>query len=206
MFQNREEAGELLANALGNEAIDADMVVLTSLDAFPIGKRIALELEIPLRSLASDKLRIPGKEHLAFGAVSERGDIWLDDAMVEEFMISESFISQARYRTRRNINDQLEEVGLADKPDLKQQDLIIVSQGISSGMKTAATLGSAIKSGSGHKIIATPFVSENGVERLSSLMDEMICLEKFRFILSAREFYADAPSLKKNEIKQYFRA
>lgn len=206
MFDNREEAGERIADALKSENITADIVLLTSLDDFPVGKKVASELGLPLRVLASEELKLPGKEDLAFGSVSEKGDIWIDDAMVEEFMIGERFIARSRSRTFRELNDRLEEVGLDKKPDLRSKDVIVVSQGICTGMRTASTLGSAIKSGANRKIVATPFISENGIERLRNLADEVLSLERAQFVLSTSDYYSSSFKIKESEIKQYFRA
>lgn len=206
MFRDREDAAQHLSCALENEGISADMVVLTSLEAFPIGKKISSALDIPMKSLVSGDLKVPGRENLVFGAVSERGDIWIDDAMVEEFMIGKRYISGSRERKMRELNNRLEELDMAGKPELKSKDMIMVSHGISSGMKTAASLGSAISSGAGDRIVATPFVSETGLERLDRLISEIICLEKYRFILSADECYSSNNKIKKSEIKQYFKA
>jgi len=204
MFEDRDDAGRLLAEALSNQNLDVDMVLLTSLESFPIGKRIASVLDVPLDSLISRKLTVPGKE-LSFGAVSERDTIWIDDAMRHEYMIGKNYISKIKENEINDIEDTLNKIGLDQKPDLQSKNVVLVSEGITSGMEEASSLVAALRSGSGRRIMVSPSISETGLERMG-LADEVICLERSSFALSANEFYSTKNKINPDEIRSYFRA
>lgn len=204
MFEDREDAGELLAEALSNQNLDVDMVLLTSLDSFPIGKKIADSLDVPLNSMISRELTVPGKK-LAFGAVSEQDTIWIDDAMKQEFMVGEKYVSKIKDDRIEEMQETLEKVGLGNDPDLNSKNVVLVSAGITSGMKEAASLGAALRKGSNSRIMVSTSVSEAGLERMG-LADEIISLKRSSFALSPNEFYLSKSKINQDEIKSYFKA
>lgn len=204
MFEDREEAGRLLAEALSSQNLDIDTVLLTSLGSFPVGRKVASALDAELDTMISRELTAPGKR-VTFGAVSERNTVWLDDAMVEEFRIGERYVSDARQDKLYEIEKTLEALGLCRKPDLKSKRVAFVSSGIASGMKEAASLGAGLREGSSRRIMVSPFISETGFERMS-LADEVISLETPRFALSSSEAYSTQNTINRDEIRHYFRA
>lgn len=204
MFEDGKDAGELLAEALNKQNLDIDIVLLTSLESFLIGKKVAKALEVPLNSMLSRELTAPGKK-LAFGAVSEKNTIWLDDAAVEEFMIGEKYISKIKEDRIEEMQETLEQLGLDKEPDLQSKNVLLVSESIDSGIREASSLGAALRSGSDSRIIISPFISETGLERMG-LADEVICLERSSFPLPSNQLYSSKSKIGKDEIKNYFRA
>lgn len=203
MFEDREDAGELLAEALSNQNLDVDMVLLTSLESFPIGKKVASALEVPLNSMISRELTVPGKD-LAFGAVSEQNTIWIDDAMKQEFMVGEKYVNKIKDDRVEEMQNTLDRVGLKHEPDLNSKNVILVSAGITSGIKEAASLGAALRKGSDNRIIVSTSVSETGLERMG-LADEIISLKRSSFSLSPNEFYLSQAKTSQDEIESYFK-
>lgn len=204
MFNDMEEAGRLLAEALNSQNLDIDIVLLTSLDSFPLGKEIASALDTPLNSIISTELTSPGKD-LAFGAVSEIDTMWLHDGMMEELLIGEKYISKEKKDRMEEIQHKLERVGLDNRPDIRSKNVLLVSSGINSGMEEAASLGAALRAGSRSRIVVSPIISETGLERMG-LADDIICLERSSFALSSNEFYSARDRVNQDEIKSYFRA
>lgn len=204
MFEDREDAGRLLAEALSSQNLDVDMVLLTSLESFPIGKKVASALDAPLNSMISRELTAPGKK-LAFGAVSERDTLWIDDATRKEFMIGKKYISKIKDDRVQEMQKTLERFGLDHKPDLNSKNIVLVSTGVTSGIKEAASLGAALRSGSNRRILVSPSISETGLDRMG-LADEIISLERTSFSLSTNEFYSGKNTVNSDEIKSYFRA
>jgi len=179
------------------------MVLLTSLESFPIGKKVASALDVPLTSMISRELTVPGKD-LAFGAVSEQDTIWIDDAMRQEFMVGDKYISKIKNDRLEEMKESLERIGLEYEPDLNSKTVVLVSDGITSGMKEAASLGAALRKGSSKRIMVSASVSDTGLERMG-LADEIISLERSSFALSTSEFYISQFKTNQDEIKSYFK-
>ena len=73
-FQNRREAGELLALELAHHADEKGCVVLAlPRGGVPVAHEIARVLHLPLDVLVVRKLGIPGHEELAMGAIASGG-------------------------------------------------------------------------------------------------------------------------------------
>src|SRR5512137_916114 len=74
IFQDRTQAGQLLAAKLGKYAGRDDVIVLAlPRGGVPVGFEIAKELRAPLDVFVVRKLGVPGREELAMGAIATGG-------------------------------------------------------------------------------------------------------------------------------------
>ena len=70
-FQNRTEAGQLLAQKLSAYANRSDVMVLAlPRGGVPVARVVAETLGVPLDVLVVRKLAVPGNEELAMGAIA----------------------------------------------------------------------------------------------------------------------------------------
>ena len=204
MFEDREDAGELLAEALSRQNLDVDVVLLTSLDSFTIGEKIAAELGVPLNSMISTELTIPG-DNLAFGAVSEQGTIWIDDSIKQKYRVDKRYVSKIKSDRMQEIQSVLKNLGVSNKPDLNSKNVLLVSSGIDSGMKEAASLGAALRLGAEKRVVVTTNVSNIGLERLG-LADTIISLKRSSLDFSPNKHRFYNRKNIQEEIKSYFSA
>lgn len=204
MFEDREDAGELLAEALSKQNLDVDVVLLTSLDSFTIGEKIAAELGVPLNSMISTELTIPG-DNLAFGAVSEQGTIWIDDSIKQKYRVDKRYVSKIKSDRMQEIQSVLKNLGVSNKPDLNSKNVLLVSSGIDSGMKEAASLGAALRLGAEKRVVVTTNVSNIGLERLG-LADTIISLKRSSLDFSPNKHRFYNRKNIQEEIKSYFSA
>ena len=79
--------------------------------------------------------------------------------------------------------------GIETRDDLNSENILIVADGISSGMRVAASLGSCTKKNTGKKYVAAPFVSKHGEENIRDLTDDVFCLKTPRFVASVKDGY-----------------
>src|SRR5215207_315170 len=74
VFQDRAEAGRVLADRLTKYAGSPEVVVLAlPRGGVPVGFRVARSLGAPLDVLSVRKLGVPGREELAMGAIASDG-------------------------------------------------------------------------------------------------------------------------------------
>ena len=204
MSLEREEAGELLAEALSNQNREFDVVLLTSLESFEIGREIASRLNLPLNTLISRGLEVPGGDQV-FGAVSERDTIWIDDEKMRKTMIEEERVSKIKKDRLLEIKRSLNETGLEFKPELDSKNVLLVSEAIKSGLSEACSLGAALRAGADNRIMVSPSISEVGLEKMS-LADEVICLERSSYSVNSNELLSRQKKINQDKIKDYFRA
>ena len=84
LFQDRFEAGRVLASKLNQFANRTDVVVLAlPRGGVPVGFEVAKALNVPLDVFVVRKLGLPGQEELAMGAIASGGIRVLNDDVVQ---------------------------------------------------------------------------------------------------------------------------
>jgi hypothetical protein len=88
-FQNRVEAGRLLAPKVAAAAPDRGVVVLAlPRGGVPVAREIALALDAPLDLLIVRKMGVPSQEELAFGAIALGGQQFIDQSLVGSLQLT----------------------------------------------------------------------------------------------------------------------
>src|SRR5207247_9293904 len=84
-FQDRKEAGKILAAQLAAYANNQDVIVLAlPRGGVPVGFEIAQALHVPLDVCVVRKLGVPGHEELAMGAIASGGVRVVNDDVVPQ--------------------------------------------------------------------------------------------------------------------------
>jgi len=82
-FQDRTDAGRLLAKQLSRYADRQDVVVLgMPRGGVPVAFQVAKSLRVPLDVFVVRKLGVPGREELAMGAIASGGIRVLNDSVI----------------------------------------------------------------------------------------------------------------------------
>src|ERR1700704_6088444 len=99
LFQDRFEAGRVLASKLSHLGNRPDVVVLAlPRGGVPVGFEVAKALNVPLDVFIVRKLGVPGHEELAMGAIASGGVTLLNQDVVQGFGIPEELISRVAER------------------------------------------------------------------------------------------------------------
>lgn len=189
MFKNRNLAAERLAERLREKSGEPDFVSAVTLDSVETAEVVAEKLGLPVNHVISTKLLVPGRKDLVFGAVSYDGTIWLNDDMIEEFMIDRGFIADYAERKRAELQDRMRARGIETGEDMKSKDVLLVADGVSSGMMVISSLGTCIKKNVRRTQVAAPFISKHGKEKILGLADEVFSLKTPRFVASVNDGY-----------------
>src|SRR6184192_4382359 len=103
-FQDRREAGRVLAENLREFAHDRSALVLAlPRGGVPVAYEIARSLSLPLDVFIVRKLGVPGYEELAMGAIASGGVRVLNEEVVGRLGISDQRIDAAAEREQREI-------------------------------------------------------------------------------------------------------
>src|SRR3979409_2129381 len=101
-FQDRREAGKLLAKKLTRFANRPDVVVLAlPRGGVPVAYEVAKALGVPRDVFLVRKLGVPGYEELAMGAIASGGVRVLNEQLVERLGIPEQMIDAVAARERQ---------------------------------------------------------------------------------------------------------
>lgn len=175
-YNNRSHAGKVLADIVVEHQIEDPIILALPRGGVPIAKEIAEKLKVPLDVLMVRKIGSPFNPEYGIGALSEdliplfnAGEFlhW-DDLESEVKEIIEDERGELRRRVKLYRGDRT-------LPDVRNKNVILVDDGLATGV-TAAAAASFIKTKKPSKVILAVPV---GPQRISEIVrvnvDEIIC-------------------------------
>src|SRR5205809_5504266 len=135
VFENRTEAGQLLAEKLGDYADRDDVIVLgLPRGGVPVAYEIAKRLHAPLDVFIVRKLGVPGFEELAAGAIASGGVRVLNEDVMRAIPHADETIEvvSARETAELERREQIYREG-RPPPELRDRILILVDDGLATG-------------------------------------------------------------------------
>jgi putative phosphoribosyl transferase len=192
MFADRDEAGRLLADRLAEMTLPNALVVALPRGGVPVGAQIARRLNTPLDVAFVRKLGAPDEPELAIGAVAD-GDppeIVLNARLVEELGLSEDFIRSAVARELAAIEQRrLDYADVRPAAEPSGRTVIVVDDGVATGMTMQAALRSIRRRGAVRVVAAVPVASREAAAMLREEADDVVCLSAPRRFGSVGSFY-----------------
>ncbi len=194
-FSNRVRAGQQLAAKLLRYRDSRTTIIALSDGAVVVGAQIAAVLHCPITLLLIEPIELPG-EHEPVAVINDEGIFTYNHkyspGQLEDFnMEYRQYIEQAKLEKLHDMHHLLGSGGLIRKDLLEGHNVILVSDGMSSGfsLEAAADYLKAIKTKK--LIIATPMASVSAVDRMHILTDEIHCLSVIENYIGTNHYYED---------------
>jgi putative phosphoribosyl transferase len=201
-FVNRVDAGKRLASALANFKGEDAVVLAIPRGGVVVAYEISKELGVPLDIIVPRKIGSPGNPELAIGAVTEDGTTILNEQLVSDLGVADSFISEESKRQQTEIRRRLASYrGDAPYPNLKDRVVIVVDDGIATGYTMKAALASVRKKGAKSIVVAIPVGPPSTIKELEKMADHVICLYTPEVFYAIGEFYQDFSQTTDEEVK-----
>jgi putative phosphoribosyl transferase len=190
-FQDRAEAGRVLANRLTKYAGSPDVVVLAlPRGGVPVGFQVARSLQAPLDVLSVRKLGVPGREELAMGAIASDGTRVVNRRVVRELGIAEDKLQavaaaeqQELERRERTYRDQ------RPPPELTGKMVIVVDDGLATGATMRAAVAAIRRRQPARVVVAVPVAAAPTCQALEQAADEVICASKPALFVAVGQAY-----------------
>ncbi|MCL5023143.1 MAG: phosphoribosyltransferase [Nitrospirae bacterium] len=202
MFQDRRDAGGRLAEKLLRYEKDPGLLVL----ALPrggvvTGFEIARRLDAPLDVLIVRKIGVPWQPELAAGAVSETGTVVMNADVLRLSGLTEESLEGEVARQKEEI---LRRVGLYRRgrgiAPLDSRTVILVDDGAATGATMKAAIATLKREQLKRLVAAVPVAPPETADEIERLVDEFICLEKFRDFMAVGNFYYDFRQVEDEEV------
>jgi len=178
MFRNREEAGRILADKLSQYRNDPTALILAlPRGGVAVGYQLSLALHIPLDVFMTRKIGAPGNPEYAIGAVSETGSLYLNQAAVSSFGLSQ-------YELDRLIHVQEKEIARRKDlyrqgqplPQLTGRTVLLVDDGIATGSTFMAS-ALAIRGLQPRRLVGViPVGPSSTIREVRAHVDELVVL------------------------------
>ena len=175
-FADRRAAGDTLGDALSHYR-GADVVVLgLPRGGVVVAARVAEELDGELDVMVTRKLPSPISQELAIGAITADGERYLNEGMISELGVSDTFLD-AVTQVQRNEAMKREHELRGNRPPARIAGRIVVL--VDDGLATGATMHAAVQSvrrqRPAHLIVAVPVGSREACAALAAEADEVVC-------------------------------
>jgi putative phosphoribosyl transferase len=202
-FENREEAGERLAAALGRLR-DADVVVFAlPRGGVPVAAPIARALHAPLDLALVRKIGAPHQPELAMGAVADSGTpiVVRNEDVIALLDVGDERFERICARECAEIARRRElYLGSRRRADAKGRIAIVVDDGVATGATTRAALQAVRALEPERLILAVPVAPAEVVEALRGEADEIVCLEVHDLFRGVGGYYADFHQVEDDEV------
>jgi predicted phosphoribosyltransferase len=207
-FRDRRDAGRQLADRLAPLGDRADVTVLGlprggMLPAFEIAARIGAPLDVFLVR----KLGVPGHPELAMGAIAEGGVQVLNDAIIAELRIPPAAIERVAARERAEL-ERLDREYRRDRhaAPMAGRVIVLVDDGLATGATMEAAAQAVRSQHPARLVIAVPVGAAETCRRLSSVADEVVCLERPQPFEAVGAWYEDFSQATDAEVRALLQA
>jgi putative phosphoribosyl transferase len=203
MFQNRAEAGRLLAERLVAMQIADPLVLALPRGGVPVAAEIARALGAPLDVALVRKIGAPDQPELAVGAVADgdEPEIVLNERVVRELDLDEDYITRQAARELAAMEQRRREyAALRPVVGPEGRSAIVVDDGVATGMTMQAALRHVRRRKPARLIAAVPIASSEAATMLGREADEVVCLAVPRRFGSVGAFYRDFGQVSDEEV------
>jgi predicted phosphoribosyltransferase len=178
VFSDRMHAGVLLAEKLRSRvAIPNPVLLAIPAGGVTVGYAIARELNISLDVIIVRKIQISWDPEAGFGAVSRKGEIVLNEAVVQQLGLTGQAINQSIAATKEAIKERAEKFrDEQPPPDLSNKNVILVDDGLASGFTMLAAVRELKSDNPESIIVAIPTASVDAIELVARETEVIICL------------------------------
>ncbi len=179
VFENREEAGKLLSAKLLKYKNRGTIVLGIPRGGVVVAAEIAKELHLPLNILIVRKITHPAKAEFGLGAIAEGNVQILDRRSIDILGVSKKDLKEAIKKEKEELNRRVALYRAFKKfPILKNKNVILVDDGLATGVSAKAAIRSLRGKGVSKIILVTPVCAQDTCWEIESMVGNFICLNQ----------------------------
>ncbi|MEW5762490.1 MAG: phosphoribosyltransferase family protein [Bacillota bacterium] len=192
LFADRFDAGRRLGKRLVEEGIRADLVLAIPRGGVVVGAEVARALGVPLDVIVPRKIGAPHNPEYAVGAVTEDGSVIWDEEALDALRLSAAELAP---QVSRQVQEIARRTRLyrGDAPRLSWtgKRVIVVDDGIATGLTTLAALRFLKKARPREVILAVPVASPQALAMLRPEVDRAVSLLVPELFFAVGQFYRE---------------
>ncbi|BCA56025.1 Phosphoribosyltransferase [Nitrospira sp. KM1] len=203
-FQDRREAGRILARHLYGETFGLHPVVLAlPRGGVPVAFEIAHALQSPLDVLIVRKLGVPGQDELAMGAIASGGIRILHDRIIRQLGLPASVIAEVTRREERELFRR-ERVyrGKRLPVPIGGRAVIVIDDGLATGATMRAAVAALRQRSPARIIVAVPVAPRESCEELKQEADDVFCVLTPEPFWGVGQWYEDFSQTSDEEVRE----
>jgi len=178
IFRDRFDAGRRLAERLQPWRGRDVLVLGLPRGGVPVAYEVARALDAPLDVAVARKLGAPGQPELGIGAIAP-GVTVLDEAALGWLGLHDVDLQPLVEDETRELHRRLLAYRGVDRlPEVAGREVLLVDDGLATGVTTRAASRSLRRLGPARLVLAVPVGAPDSVRSLRSEVDELVCLEQ----------------------------
>lgn len=202
LFKDRHDAGRRLAAALQAYRGKGALVMAVPRGGVIVAGPVAESLVAPLDVVIPRKVGLPGNPELAVAAVAPGGTVIYNERLMRTLNLQREELKPAVDREQVEIKRRLQAYrGQARQAELTGRIVIVVDDGIATGLTMEAALLSLRQARPDRLVLAIPVAPPDTLERLQSHVDHLICLAAPEPFYAVGQFYEDFGQVTDAEVK-----
>lgn len=201
LFRDRVDAGGRLAERVKALHLMAPLVLGLPRGGIPVAAEVARALDAPLDVFVARKVGLPGHEELGIGAVAEglAEPVGLETA--ERFGVGAERMRDLAEHARRELQRRVRLYrGDRALPDLAERDVVLVDDGLATGVTAEASLRALRIAEPRRLVLAVPVCAPDTALRLAQLADDVVCVEAPVDFFGVGEWYGDFSQTTDDEV------
>lgn len=202
MFEDRQEAGELLAKKLKSFLGKENALVLAiPRGGVAVAKEVSDKLKLPLGLIVVRKIGAPFNPELAIGAVGPQKAAYWDSDLCRELGIDEA-TKREKLKIKNEEQKQLEKIlrGNTPYPEIKDKTVFLIDDGVATGASVLAAAEFLRKEKAYKIILAIPVISNDTLNSISKYFDRIVSLKIAKSFFAVGEFYKSFPQVTNEEV------
>ncbi len=190
IFQNRELAGEGLAELLIKYKNDDPLILALPRGGVPVAAEVARKLEVPLDVLIVRKIGAPFDSEVALGGICEETDALWNKTLLSHLALKPEDLKRALSIEKNKIQEQILLFRQGRRLGSLQKKFVIL---IDDGLATGATMAAAIQYLKAKQVakivVAVPVAAKSTANKLRKRINELITLQQKQELGSVGKWY-----------------
>ena len=200
-FRDRSDAGRQLAERLRNVSLTDPIVLGLPRGGVPVAWEVADVLKAPLDVFVARKIGVPGFEEFGIAAIAEGSDELIIGATATRLGYEVDRIIALAEAERPELDRRVEAYrhGRA-LPELAGHDVILVDDGLATGVTAEAALYALRERHPARLILAVPPCARDSAQRLAGVADKVVCVLMPAEFHAVAEWYEQFPQVTDEEV------
>ena len=200
LFEDRSEAGRLLARRLSKLNLSNAIVIAIPRGGVPLAFEIAKEFKAPFSVLAVRKIGAPTNPEFAIGAITENNHYWINEsaaaltsAKAREIQSTIEIKNQEVLQMARQLRQN------QPLPSVEGRTAILVDDGLATGTTAVVAAQYLRQKGASKVIMAVPVAAVDSLKTVSLHFDHVVCLKKAQRFFSVSFWYRNFSQVSTDE-------
>jgi len=176
VFADRAAGGVRLAELLCNTELERPLVLAIPAGGVPVAIALAELLQASLKVAVVSKITLPWDSEAGYGAVAFDGGYRLNRELIAQVGLREEQVAAGILATRSKVERRLRLFRrYTQLPPLTDRDLILVDDGLASGLTLQVAVAALRRAGADRLLLAVPTAHASAARRLAAEVDGLYC-------------------------------